>query len=113
MLSFLQERKPSEPIDMVPINLQEDKENSSSEFVNMMRDLSKSPNSSAIRNSSTDLPTFCQTLRRMTITSQRVAKVTKDRIFSVAVHPSKRKILACAGDKWGKIGLWDVVSEID
>lgn len=37
-----------------------------------------------------------------------VAKVTPDRIYSVAAHPSEDKLIACAGDKWGHIGLWNV-----
>ena len=40
----------------------------------------------------------------------RVAKVVPNRIFSVAIHPSESKVLVVAGDKWGKIGFWDVVS---
>ena len=39
-----------------------------------------------------------------------VAKVTPDRIYSVASHPSESKMIACAGDKRGYIGLWDVDS---
>jgi WD40 repeat protein len=41
-----------------------------------------------------------------------VAKVTPDRIYSVATHPSETKLIACAGDKWGYIGLWDVDAPI-
>lgn len=37
-----------------------------------------------------------------------VAKVTPDRIYSVASHPSETKMIACAGDKQGYVGLWDV-----
>jgi WD40 repeat protein len=37
-----------------------------------------------------------------------VAKVTPDRIYSVASHPSESKMIACAGDKQGYVGLWDV-----
>jgi hypothetical protein len=37
-----------------------------------------------------------------------VAKVTPDRIYSVATHPSASKLIACAGDKQGYVGLWDV-----
>ena len=37
-----------------------------------------------------------------------VAKVTPDRIFSVACHPSESKLICCAGDKKGYVGLWDV-----
>jgi WD40 repeat protein len=39
-----------------------------------------------------------------------VAKVTPDRIYSVASHPSESKMIACAGDKQGYVGLWDVNS---
>lgn len=39
-----------------------------------------------------------------------VAKVVPDRIYSVAFHPSSSKIITCAGDKQGYIGLWDVDS---
>jgi hypothetical protein len=37
-----------------------------------------------------------------------VAKVTPDRIYSVTTHPSESKLIACAGDKQGYVGLWDV-----
>lgn len=40
----------------------------------------------------------------------RKIKVCKDRLFSVAVHPSSTKVIAVAGDKWGQMGFWDVVS---
>ena len=46
----------------------------------------------------------------MKITAEQVAKVVPQRIFSLAVHPTETKILAFAGDKWGRLGLWDVVS---
>ncbi|ORX91415.1 WD40 repeat-like protein [Basidiobolus meristosporus CBS 931.73] len=38
-------------------------------------------------------------------------KVTPERIYSSAFHPSKEKILLCAGDKFGTLGIWDVNSE--
>lgn len=37
-----------------------------------------------------------------------VAKVTPDRIYSVACHPSTDKLIVCAGDKQGYIGMWNV-----
>ena len=46
----------------------------------------------------------------MKITADQVAKVVPQRIFSLAVHPTESKILAFVGDKWGRLGLWDVVS---
>lgn len=55
---------------------------------------------------------FCsykKTLQRLKIREGHVAKVVPDRIFSIAFHPARRKTLVFAGDKWGKIGIWDVV----
>ena len=46
----------------------------------------------------------------MQLFESRVKKVTKDRIFSLAVHPSEQTNLVVAGDKWGKIGFWTFVS---
>ena len=41
-----------------------------------------------------------------------VCKVVPDRIFSLAIHPAESKILVCAGGKWGKLGMWDVVRDL-
>lgn len=41
---------------------------------------------------------------------QHVGKVTKHRIFSLAIHPMQEKVLAVAGDKLGGVGIWDVDS---
>ena len=108
MCILLKERKPSEPIRLDPINVpEEEQEKSSREFIKLMSGLTKSAKAT---KQTSDLQTFSKALTQMRITPERVAKVTKDRIFSVAIHPSERKVLACAGDKWGKIGFWDVVS---
>ena len=37
-----------------------------------------------------------------------VAKVTPERIYSVTTHPSASKLIICAGDKVGHVGIWDV-----
>lgn len=42
-----------------------------------------------------------------------VAKVTPDRIYSVAFHPSPSVLIACAGDKQGYLGLWNVDKSSD
>ena len=44
------------------------------------------------------------------LTEKRVAKVVPNRSFSVAFHPTTERVLVATGDKWGKLGLWDVVS---
>ncbi|RXM95302.1 WD repeat-containing protein 76 [Acipenser ruthenus] len=47
----------------------------------------------------------------MTLQEDHVAKVVKNHIFSVAVHPCTSTVLVAAGDKWGRVGLWDVNSD--
>nr|XP_008118629.2 PREDICTED: WD repeat-containing protein 76 [Anolis carolinensis] len=54
------------------------------------------------------LESYQSSLRRMVLSRDSVAKVVRDRIYSVAVHPSESKTLVAAGDKWGQIGLWDL-----
>ena len=49
---------------------------------------------------------------KLQITEKRVAKVVPTRSFSVAFHPTTDKVLVATGDKWGRLGLWDVVSFI-
>lgn len=43
----------------------------------------------------------------------QVAKVVPDRIYGMAVHPAMDKLLVCAGDKTGYIGLWNVPNDDD
>jgi len=42
--------------------------------------------------------------------STDIAKVTPDRIYAITAHPSPHTMLACAGDKSGHVGLWNVDS---
>ena len=37
-------------------------------------------------------------------------KVVPSRITAMAFHPSSEKTIVCAGDKYGNIGFWNVVS---
>ena len=41
-----------------------------------------------------------------------MAKVVPQRIFSMAIHPSLDKTIVFAGDKWGRLGIWDVVGNL-
>lgn len=36
-----------------------------------------------------------------------VAKVTEDRVYSMAVHPSRERIIVSSGSKMGAFGIWD------
>ena len=61
---------------------------------------------------SIDYPIFCSyktSLQRLKIREEHVAKLVPNRIFSIAFHPARYKTLVFAGDKWGKLGIWDVV----
>ncbi|CAG8800252.1 15789_t:CDS:1, partial [Gigaspora rosea] len=46
------------------------------------------------------------------VTDWSTVSVTPDRIYCIAVHPSKEKVLAAAGDKNGCLGFWDVRENI-
>ncbi|GFO05548.1 WD repeat-containing protein 76-like [Plakobranchus ocellatus] len=54
---------------------------------------------------------FSSGLSRMSIVDGGVAKVVPDRVFSVTWHPAISPLIAIAGDKWGKVGLWNVMSQ--
>uniref|UniRef100_A0A8C7Z378 WD repeat-containing protein 76 n=1 Tax=Oryzias sinensis TaxID=183150 RepID=A0A8C7Z378_9TELE len=51
---------------------------------------------------------YTSELKDMKITEEKVVKVVKDRIFSAAFHPCSSSLLMAAGDKWGKVGLWNL-----
>ncbi|KAL3924732.1 MAG: hypothetical protein SGPRY_003833 [Prymnesium sp.] len=46
-------------------------------------------------------------LRSLSVRDDDIAKLVPERIFSLSFHPSPTKLLAAAGDTWGRIGLWD------
>eukprot|EP01135_Chromosphaera_perkinsii_P006759 Nk52_evm7s578 gene=Nk52_evmTU7s578 len=55
-----------------------------------------------------DYNSFCKSLGSLQINPERVAKVVPGRIFSLAVHPSRSRLLVAAGGKYGGVGVWDV-----
>merc|ERR1719490_290402 len=84
-------------IPLHPLSLEECGASSSSTF---LASLSAEPVVTTSSSAKEDLSS-------LSINSERVAKVVPDRIFSVAFHPGGEKLVAAAGDKWGKVGLWD------
>ncbi|KAL5007829.1 hypothetical protein ScPMuIL_016635 [Solemya velum] len=44
----------------------------------------------------------------LTLTRKTIAKVVPNRIYSTIFHPTEDMVLVVAGDRDGKIGLWDV-----
>ncbi|NXE95794.1 WDR76 protein, partial [Menura novaehollandiae] len=57
-----------------------------------------------------DIKRYQESLSSMVLSEENVRKVVKARVCSMAIHPSESTILVAAGDKWGHIGLWNVVS---
>ena len=54
---------------------------------------------------------FNSSLTKMTISEEGVAKVVPGRVLSLAWHPAASPQIAIAGDKFGTVGLWDVLSK--
>mmetsp|Transcript_19703 Transcript_19703/g.29423 ORF Transcript_19703/g.29423 Transcript_19703/m.29423 type:complete len:589 (-) Transcript_19703:262-2028(-) len=49
---------------------------------------------------------YAERLSSLEVNSAGVEKITKERIYSLAVHPSTSNIIVAAGDKAGNLGLW-------
>lgn len=95
-------KNPPGPLPMVPVNMGED----SHLPAHLLKIWAK--NSPDKVKSKMDLNQYRSVLSHLKITEDRVAKVVKDRIFSAAFHPCSSSLLMAAGDKWGKIGLWNL-----
>ncbi|KAI8503366.1 WD repeat-containing protein 76 [Branchiostoma belcheri] len=106
-------RKPAGPLDMSATNVKGNDIGLGDRFQQDLHKLAKIsiPESDGKKRLTVTQESFLKSVQSMTISEERVAKVTPERIFSVAVHPSTTKMLVCAGDKWGRLGLWDVESQ--
>ncbi|XP_067827384.1 WD repeat-containing protein 76-like [Heptranchias perlo] len=60
-----------------------------------------------------ELKKYKSSLNRMTIQGGFVAKVTSNRICSLALHPSQDRFLVAAGSAFGYVGLWDLSSKTE
>ncbi|XP_071104908.1 WD repeat-containing protein 76-like [Haliotis cracherodii] len=101
-------RPPPGPLGMVESLYEQLEEDAHKDFsASVMKSCSKTM---AINPISRDLKGFLKDFSKIRLTEDRVAKVVKDRIFSIAIHPSKDKVLVAVGDKWGRVGFWDVMS---
>jgi len=75
-----------------------------SKYLTRINESISTKDSILIKTSLEDVP---QRLKQLRITADQVAKVTPNRIFSLTVHPTERKLLIAAGEKWGGVGIWD------
>ncbi|CAL1532289.1 unnamed protein product, partial [Lymnaea stagnalis] len=53
---------------------------------------------------------FKSSIEKASISENRVAKVLPGRLFSLGWHPSPESLIAVAGDKYGHVGLWNVLA---
>ncbi|KAI4872976.1 hypothetical protein NFI96_023663, partial [Prochilodus magdalenae] len=92
----------SGPIQVVPVNVDEN-----SKLPEMLLELW---NEEPLNNKQDrpDLKRYQSILRKMSIDSNAVAKVVKERIFSATFHPCISSLLLAAGDKSGHLGLWNM-----
>ncbi|PNF25037.1 hypothetical protein B7P43_G06982 [Cryptotermes secundus] len=58
-----------------------------------------------------ELADFRRELCKLTLQADTICKVVPHRICSMAVHPAENNLLLAVGDKWGNLGLWDVLSD--
>ncbi|KAK6476968.1 WD repeat-containing protein 76-like isoform X1 [Huso huso] len=96
----------SGPIKMVPVNL-----GPNGRLPQSFLDCWNEPYKCANITQKVNLNGYKSSLIGMTLQEDHVAKVVKNNIFSVAVHPCTSTVLVAAGDKWGRVGLWDVNSD--
>ncbi|XP_073693638.1 WD repeat-containing protein 76 [Garra rufa] len=97
------EEKPKKvpgPIPLDPINLDE--------HVSLPEDLINLWNEIPVKQETetSNLKSYQQMLKKLSINDSCVVKVVKDRICSAAFHPSSSNLLMAAGDKSGHLGLW-------
>lgn len=93
-------KKPSGPLPMDPVNVEE-----GSKLPPQLLELC-SEDVKVDKKIQLDLKGYRSSLKNMTVNEDKVAKVVKDRIFSATFHPCTSSLLLAAGDKWGKVGLW-------
>ncbi|XP_074863421.1 WD repeat-containing protein 76 isoform X2 [Carettochelys insculpta] len=100
---------PPGPIPMVPTNQSMSKELMDS-FLDTWTRLSQLKPTDTEKHTY-NIERYKASLSRMILREDAVTKVVKNRIYSVAIHPSESRTLVAAGDKSGQIGLWDLNSK--
>ncbi|XP_034638721.1 WD repeat-containing protein 76 isoform X1 [Trachemys scripta elegans] len=100
---------PPGPLPMVPANPSKSSE-STDAFLETWTKISQiNPNDT--EKYMCNLERYKASLSYMILSEDAVTKVVKNRIYSVAIHPSESRTLVAAGDKSGQIGLWDLNSK--
>ncbi|KAF8322324.1 uncharacterized protein EI90DRAFT_3147039 [Cantharellus anzutake] len=77
------------------------------ESISSLRDTLETP-CNDLRGSDPDINDLRKRLGGMVVRSR--AKVSRERIYSMAYHPEKTKDLIFVGDKHGRLGIWDALA---
>ncbi|NXI73459.1 WDR76 protein, partial [Anseranas semipalmata] len=97
---------PAGPLPMVPENQLENSKLTEDLLTTWMRISETKPDGTEKRTC--DMKRYQYSLNSMVLSEDNVKKVVKNRICSIAIHPSESTIFVAAGDKYGQIGLWNV-----
>ncbi|XP_066859837.1 WD repeat-containing protein 76 [Anser cygnoides] len=97
---------PAGPLPMVPENQVENSKLTEDLLATWMKISEAKP--SDTEKHTCDMKRYQYSLNSMVLSEDNVKKVVKNRVCSVAIHPSESIIFVAAGDKYGQIGLWNV-----
>ncbi|NXL62855.1 WDR76 protein, partial [Chordeiles acutipennis] len=89
---------PAGPLPMVPEDQMENRKVTEDLLTTWM----------SITNVLVMLSRYQESLNSMSLSEERVKKVVRYRVCSMAIHPSESIVFVAAGDKTGQIGLWNV-----
>ncbi|XP_072258627.1 WD repeat-containing protein 76 isoform X2 [Pyxicephalus adspersus] len=103
----VQVMKPPGPIEMIPVNQQNDNK-AMEQFLNMWSSISQETVKTTSNTHVKALKSYENSLNKMKLRQEDVAKVVPGRISSVAIHPSRSRTLVASGDKYGNVGLWNL-----
>ncbi|XP_029431724.1 WD repeat-containing protein 76 [Rhinatrema bivittatum] len=98
--------KPPGPLKMIPTNHKE--EDVTWDFLHTWRAASQAQPNRIKQVPTSDYQRYRGDVKKMRLQQGSVAKVVKNRIFSLTFLPSENRTLVAAGDKWGQVGVWDV-----
>ncbi|XP_019388742.1 PREDICTED: WD repeat-containing protein 76 [Crocodylus porosus] len=101
---------PPGPLQMVPADVNTSKV-STKEFLDSWAKISEIKPEDTEKHVY-DIKRYEDSLSCMILSEDAVTKVVKNRICSMAIHPSESRTLVAAGDRSGQIGLWDLVNAL-
>ncbi|XP_064201917.1 WD repeat-containing protein 76 [Anguilla rostrata] len=94
--------RPEGPVSMAPVNMEEDSLLPAS-LLELWNE-----RFTMVTKKKWNLKEYEASLKGMGLSEERVVKVVKERVYSAAFHPCARRLLLAAGDRSGRVGLWDV-----